>query len=134
MRITPKPFGKFSGCMPNHLVHIRRQITGEPTREQLIQLHRVICKNAALIRSNFNGGAFGCLAAALTADEYNARAHDGQGMRGATPDQAVGETGTQAAQDRITFNLKTASALSYDQSRETQKACISVSTHEKAPD
>ena len=56
------------------------------------------------------------------ADDYNARAHEGRGMRGSNPNQATGETGNAAMENRITFNLKVASALGYDESRKTQTA------------
>ena len=49
------------------------RIDGEPNREQLVHLHRQLCKNASKISSNAGGGRYGHLALTLTAGEYAAR-------------------------------------------------------------
>ena len=45
-------------------------IGGEPTREGLIKLHRLVSGNAASVSSNFLGGRNGHLALTMTSKEY----------------------------------------------------------------
>ena len=46
------------------------KIVGEPTREALIDLHRIISGNAASAASNLRGGRHGHLALMMTAEDY----------------------------------------------------------------
>ena len=46
------------------------KICGEPTREDLIEIHRLISGNAASVESNLGGGRHGHLAPKMTTKEY----------------------------------------------------------------
>jgi hypothetical protein len=46
------------------------QIHGEPTREALIDMHKLLCTNAASVTTNLGGGNHGHLALLMTAKEY----------------------------------------------------------------
>ena len=65
----------FKGVLADFPMSILSKIYGEPTREGLIDLHKLISGNAASVASNQGGGQHGHLALTMTAYEY--RSHTG---------------------------------------------------------
>ena len=58
------------GVLANFPTPILPNIGGEPTREVLIEIHRLISGNAASVALNIGGGRHGHLALTMTAEEY----------------------------------------------------------------
>ena len=58
------------GVLADFLKPILPKIYEEPTREGLIDLHRLISGNTASVASNLGGGRHGHLTLTMTADEY----------------------------------------------------------------
>ena len=58
------------GVLTDFPTPILPKIGGEPTREGLIDIHRLISGNAASVALNFGGGRHGHLALMMTAEEY----------------------------------------------------------------
>ena len=61
------------GVLADFPIPILPKIVGEPTREALIDLHRILISNAASIVSNLGGGHHDHLALTMTADDYLAQ-------------------------------------------------------------
>ena len=58
------------GFLADFLTPILPKIGREPTREGLIDIHRLISGNAAYMESNFRGGQHGHSTLTMTAEEY----------------------------------------------------------------
>ena len=58
------------GVLTDFPTPILPKIGGEPTREGLIDIHRLIRGNAASVALNFGGGRHGHLALTMMAEEY----------------------------------------------------------------
>ena len=58
------------GVLTDFLTPILPKIDGEPTREGLIYIHRLISRNAASMASNLGGGRHGHLSLTMMAEEY----------------------------------------------------------------
>ena len=66
----------FKGVLMDFLTPILRNIDGEPTREVLIEIHRLIIGNAASVASNLRGCRHGHLALTMTDEYYRAHTLD----------------------------------------------------------
>ena len=61
------------GVLADFPTPILPNIGGEPTREGLIEIHRLVSGNAAYVLSNLGGGRHGHLALTMTSEEYAAQ-------------------------------------------------------------
>ena len=60
----------FKGVLADFLTPILPNIEGEPTKEELIDLHQLASGNTESVLSNLGGGRHGHLALTMTATEY----------------------------------------------------------------
>ena len=74
-RVQEKMAGKTSsneGVLTDFLTPILSKISGELTREAMIELHQLISGNSASMMSNLGRGRHGDLMLTMTSDEYMA--------------------------------------------------------------
>ena len=58
------------GVLTDFLTPIITNINGEPTKESITEIHRLISRNAAYMESNLGGSRHGHLALTMTVEEY----------------------------------------------------------------